>query len=207
MSQTSFTSLKLNWLEQVALDPNLLASALRVVALLCARYLNSTSGTAWPSEPRMAADIGMTDRGIRKAISSLAEAGHLKIERGRGRGNTNKYAPIVKTTNAGSPSEDQKRGTTVPVLEPEKGNGCSGFGDRKEEQTCQKRNGRSYESRIKNPVKEICRDASGLAPGMAIGKDPQSAPDFPGLVEDPRALLFSEGAGWLSHVTGRTPLP
>ncbi|WP_421850616.1 helix-turn-helix domain-containing protein [Oricola sp.] len=85
-----FTSRKLLWLETVATDANLNHASVRVAAVLALRYLNSTSGQAFPSQSKLAADIGVTEITIRRALPPLVEAGYLTKKRG-GSGRANRY--------------------------------------------------------------------------------------------------------------------
>ena len=45
---------------------------------------------------RIAADLGLAGNNARKTIAALVERGHLKIEPGGGRNNTNRYSPVLK---------------------------------------------------------------------------------------------------------------
>lgn len=60
--------------------PDLTPSARRV-ALELLNHLDRTTGTAWPSEGRMAAALGLTARTIRRAKVELAELGLLTWQR------------------------------------------------------------------------------------------------------------------------------
>lgn len=75
------------WLDAVATDARLPPLAVRVAVVL-GRWLNA-EGVAWPAVATIAAALGATDRAVQKAISALVEAGHIAVERRRGRGHTN----------------------------------------------------------------------------------------------------------------------
>jgi hypothetical protein len=76
----------MQWLEQVALDPELSGLGYRLAMYLAARYVGKW-GDAWPGQELMADELGVTVDGIRKAMRPLVDRGHLDI-RPRGRGNS-----------------------------------------------------------------------------------------------------------------------
>ena len=100
---------KFAWIERILIDQEITHLAFRV-AVLISKYLNLTSGDAWPSQPRLAADLGVTTRGIQKALDALVAAGYLAVEVSKGRSLTNRYRPIFEpeNTNGGSSINEQK---------------------------------------------------------------------------------------------------
>lgn len=100
MSDT-FTARKLSWLEQIAKDAGLPPSATRVGVLLSS-YLNRETDDAWPSIDRICAELGMSDRGVQKAIKSLIERGHIERKTGGGRASTNRYSILCTGDKQGT---------------------------------------------------------------------------------------------------------
>jgi DNA-binding transcriptional regulator YhcF (GntR family) len=105
----SIAKQKFAWIELILIDQEITHLAFRV-AVLISKYLNLTSGDAWPSQSRLAADLGVTTRGIQKALDALVAAGYLAVEVSKGRSLTNRYRPIfeLENTNSGSSINEQK---------------------------------------------------------------------------------------------------
>lgn len=93
----SFVAQKLGWLDVVVRDPKVSHLEFRL-AYLISGYLNQTTGDAWPSQPRLAQELGVTTRSVQRCMDALVELGHLRVEVGRGRNRTNRYAPAENTT-------------------------------------------------------------------------------------------------------------
>lgn len=91
----SFRREKFLWLEQVRADPALTPLAF-MLAYVLADFVNEREGCAWPSIARLAAECRVTERGVQKVIRRLVERGHLTVELGNGRGETNRYRWIVQ---------------------------------------------------------------------------------------------------------------
>lgn len=63
------------------------------VAVRLLHYLNHDKGFAWPSIRRLAIECNCSKRTVQRAIDGLVEDGWFVVDRGRGRGRTNRYAP------------------------------------------------------------------------------------------------------------------
>jgi hypothetical protein len=96
---SSFAREKFLWLNQVRADPELTPLAF-MLAYVLSDLVNEREGCAWPGIAHLAAECHVTKKGIRKAIRSLVERGHLCVEAGIGRGRTNRYRWIIKLDNA-----------------------------------------------------------------------------------------------------------
>jgi hypothetical protein len=84
------------WLDQVALDKNLPASAFKV-AYVIAQHLNEESGEAFPGSDRIASNIAMSQATVIAMVRQLQKNGHLGVDPGcAGRGHSNRYRMIVK---------------------------------------------------------------------------------------------------------------
>jgi hypothetical protein len=103
----SFGRDKFVWLDQVHADPALTPIAF-MIAYVLANLVNEREGFAWPSIARLAAECRVTERGVQKIIRRLVECGHLCVERGGGRGETNRYRWIIKSDN-GAPRRGKAR--------------------------------------------------------------------------------------------------
>jgi biotin operon repressor len=95
----SIAKQKFAWIDRILLDRTVPHLAFRL-AVLIGSYLNSTSGDAWPSQARLAADLGLGRRTIQYALDALVAAGYLAVEVSKGRGHTNHYRPIFETEKA-----------------------------------------------------------------------------------------------------------
>lgn len=104
---------KLAWHEQVLTDPELPPLA-KVVAGCILHDLNATTGDAWRGQTGIATMLGVTARGVQKALAALAAAGHIEIITAKGRGKTNRYRAVLKNTNGRSsfPPENTNTGAS-----------------------------------------------------------------------------------------------
>jgi len=59
------------WIERILLDPSISHLQFRVAILINNKYLNGTSGDAWPSQEQLAADLGLALRTIQYALDAL----------------------------------------------------------------------------------------------------------------------------------------
>src|SRR5690606_27179217 len=59
----------------------LTAPDFRVAWRLASAHVNAKTGAAWPSQERLAADMGISVRSVRAAIGRLRKAGLLSVER------------------------------------------------------------------------------------------------------------------------------
>jgi hypothetical protein len=93
-----FTKRRFMWLDQIAADSELTASAVRVAMFIGMRYLNSETGLAFPSYKRLAVDLGSREKVAIAAVALLKGRGHLVValQGRRGRGSPNHYAIVLK---------------------------------------------------------------------------------------------------------------
>lgn len=101
------------WLHQVSRDRQVGHLAARVAVVL-SEHLNRETDEAFPSQERLAAAIGVTPRGVRKALDELVERGHLGVERVGAR-RVNRYR-IAFSTDVQPPPKPQMTGTVVPLM-------------------------------------------------------------------------------------------
>lgn len=100
MTATSFNAQKFAWIDRIVQDRNVPHVACRVAVLIGTKYLNRTSGDAWPKQNQLAADLGVCRRTIQYALDALFATGHLAVQGSRG--NLNHYRPIFETMDAQS---------------------------------------------------------------------------------------------------------
>lgn len=96
----------LGWLRQVACNRDLTPFCTRLAVNLTG-YFNRKTGAAFPSQETLAADLGATVDGIRKATIQLERAGHLAVTRRCGRHLPSLYAPVLKPQTAVGPFDEE----------------------------------------------------------------------------------------------------
>lgn len=69
----------------------------RLLLLAIADHAGDTGGDAWPSVPTLARKTGISERSVQRGIQRLEAGGHLRVERGAGRGGTNRYEVVMAT--------------------------------------------------------------------------------------------------------------
>jgi DNA-binding transcriptional MocR family regulator len=147
----AFDAKKFAWLDRLSRDTDISHLQFRL-AYLIGSHLNSATGDAWPSQEYLATALDVTIRAVQVNSQAIAERGYLRIEVGTGRGNTNRYAPILEPANE--------------ALEPEKGESRFAFMDAKRRTATQEkgespRNKRRTAIRtepFKEPLKEPFRE-------------------------------------------------
>ncbi len=103
----SFVRDKFVWLDQARADPELTALAF-MLAYMLANLVNEGEGFAWPSVARLAVECRVTERGVQKVIARLVERGHLSVEFGSGRGETNRYRWILNNDDGAQGIEERQ---------------------------------------------------------------------------------------------------
>ncbi|MBM3652094.1 MAG: helix-turn-helix domain-containing protein [Alphaproteobacteria bacterium] len=106
----SFHREKFRWLDQLRADPELTPLAF-LLAYVLADLVNAQRGYAWPSIARLASECRVTERGVQKIIRRLVECGHLSVELGQGRRETNHYRWIIKDPESAHRGERQAADT------------------------------------------------------------------------------------------------
>ncbi len=75
-------SQRLEWLDQVSRDPDMRGLPTSIAVQLASRYVNSTTGRAWPGHALLATTLCANRRSIQRAIDALVDAGYLGRELG-----------------------------------------------------------------------------------------------------------------------------
>ncbi|MDP9428494.1 MAG: helix-turn-helix domain-containing protein [Actinomycetota bacterium] len=66
------------------------AGADRLLLLAIADHAGNDGDDAWPSVPTLARKTGFSERSVQRGVARLEAGGHLAVERGDGRGGTNR---------------------------------------------------------------------------------------------------------------------
>lgn len=106
---------KFLWLDQVRADPELTPLAF-LIAYVLADLVNERTGYAWPSVAFLAAECRATERGVQKIVRQLVERGHLFVDFGQGRGETNRYRWIVRGRDVAQRDKPQRETTSQSRL-------------------------------------------------------------------------------------------
>jgi DNA-binding transcriptional regulator PaaX len=73
-------------------DGTLTANAGHLALLLAVHYINGSNNEAWPAQHHLAADAGLSEKTVRRALHELEHRGLLHIDRGhQGRTSGNVY--------------------------------------------------------------------------------------------------------------------
>lgn len=124
-----FAAWKLDLLDRMSADSRLSATDFRVAYRLFS-YMDAATGDCFPRQDTIAADVGLTDRTVRKALVSLSSCGWLKIEQRptpKGRGKSNLYHFGDVATGNKVPVNGVITGATVPVNASTTGNSAQDF--------------------------------------------------------------------------------
>jgi hypothetical protein len=118
---------------QKAIVASALSATQRHVALTLALHMDAEGGSCWPSVQTLAAETGLSDRAVQKALAALGAAGFVAIDRlgGRRPGGgyvSNRYlATLPEGVNEVHPS--RARGVNVATSRGERGSGETPIGD------------------------------------------------------------------------------
>jgi len=88
-----FTRRQFMWLDQVLADQSLPMGVFQV-AYVIAKHVHRSTGDAWLGTRRLSEKAGVSRPFAIKAMRLLETTGHLAVENGIGRGNTNRYRMI-----------------------------------------------------------------------------------------------------------------
>jgi len=116
----AFTIGRMTWLDQVHANENVTPAAFRVAYAVTKGFNRERFGEtgklqSWRSQVEIAAETGLTRRGVQKCLDALTEAGHLSVEvGGKARGDRSTYEALVydakdeERVNGGSPYKPEK---------------------------------------------------------------------------------------------------
>ncbi len=104
---------RLEWLDQVSRDPDMRGLPTAVAVQLASRYINSTTGRAWPGHTLLATTLCANRRSIQRAIDALVDAGHLGRELGGTGRRSNRYRMRFRS-GVETASHETRSGVDVP---------------------------------------------------------------------------------------------
>ena len=87
----AFLRNKCEMLIRIAEDRELPPSAVCVANVLLLKYLNNKRNDAYPGNERLAAEIGIDEKTVSRALRALVKRGYLLVELGGGREKANVY--------------------------------------------------------------------------------------------------------------------
>lgn len=117
----TFTQTKMQWLEQITFDRDLIAASART-GYAIAYFLSRKEGCARPSIPRLASDMGVSENTVRAGIRALVSGGHLEVEEGGGRNTANRYRIILRAEKPFKPLQGNDAPKPCSAV---KGNGAN----------------------------------------------------------------------------------
>lgn len=157
----AFEAFRSSWLLQVAADRGA-KSALPVVIVLACKYLNRTTGRAWPGIETLAAETRAEALNtVRSALKLLQQRGHALVDWTKGgKGKTNVVTPLVD----GKPFKNLKGN-----VEGKPFNSMEGFDDATEAvfgaKTLQENDGKPFKNlkgnHLKKPLEEPIKRTHG----------------------------------------------
>ncbi len=115
----AWTAEKLRWQFRVLRDPLLSLRAKLLGALLTHDFNYREGGFAWRGQggpDGLAERLGYRPRNVQLAAQELERAGFLRIERGQGRGHSNRYWPVFEKARQSAPIGED--GHAVASLSP-----------------------------------------------------------------------------------------
>jgi hypothetical protein len=108
-----FSTHRFAWLDQVAADPSLPASAFKLCFYLSQCFNESRDGMAWAGLQWLADAAHLDKSHVRRTIKRLQANGHLEVEPGsRGSGHSNRYWWVIKGDS--SPLSGEIKGDSSP---------------------------------------------------------------------------------------------
>jgi len=109
-----FTKRKFSWLDQVARDRDVSGEGFRLAYILASDHLNRGTGDAWPSQDALAEKLGLrSPRSIKHLVDQLEARGHVEVTVGRGRGHSNRYAPLLHAVASDDADDVRQGGATL----------------------------------------------------------------------------------------------
>ena len=171
---------RLAWHRQLTGDRGLSHIAIHV-GLAISNYFNNGSGECFVGMERLAREAGVHGETARKAVSMLANRGHLRVKRGGGRGWANTYGMVVREPYPLPENTSRSAGVSGPIPQPtDPKNPRRSAGPTLKKRTLRKGNGFAL------------KEESKPAPARDT---PSSTPDFQ-LGDNGRALLKVGSPQW-----------
>jgi hypothetical protein len=90
-----FMRQKRAWIDRMSLNRDIPSFAFRLAYHIASKYMNNTSGDAWPKQKTLGADLGVCVKTIQNGLVALEKAGLIAVQGTRG--DVNHYRPIFET--------------------------------------------------------------------------------------------------------------
>jgi biotin operon repressor len=91
----AFSRQKMRWLNSVMYCKQFTPTVCRVAYML-ADYLNRATQDCWPAQETIARKLGISTKTVQRSVRRLESMGVLQIRRPKRRGQTHRYAPVLK---------------------------------------------------------------------------------------------------------------
>lgn len=175
------------------LNPNLSDGAKTLLAYITWRQ--GTDAGCWPSVPRMAADLGVSEDTIMRRVAELEKAGHLTVTRETGK--TNRYTVVADPSQKCDPLQP-----CDPPQECEGTPGKSAGGTPRKNATHDDSHGNDTHGRY-GPSGSRGDHHANAPPSVAQLQSelPQVLADLDDEERNPTAVLVD----WIARVSGRAP--
>ncbi len=142
---------RLAWHRQLTGDHGLSHIAIHV-GLTISNYFNNGSGECFVGIERLAREAGVHGETARKAVSTLANRGHLRVKRGGGRGLANTYGMVVREPYPLPENTSRGAGVSEPIPQPtEPKNPSRSAGPTLKKRTLRKSNGFAMKKKASQP--------------------------------------------------------
>ncbi len=178
------------------------SDALRLFALLAAKYASRGRGTCFPSQTTLAADLGATDRAVRNWLTELRELGAVRWTPGRP-GVANRYTLWTRTTPPPRVTGDAS--SMVPARNVGSGTPERGFRAARNPRSGEPEESRTRSKAARGEWSPAPADAKAPAP-TTLGRG-LDAPPLWELDEDGTARRTADGTALGVPATSSAPVP
>jgi len=118
-----FCKIKLQYLSEMAIDPELGDQAFRIISYLALHHADHETGEARPTFETIAKATGRDPKSVKRALNKAEAAGYLEIERGTNIGNSSRYRP-TKPALESATERRKEQDKIVPLSRSRGGQNC-----------------------------------------------------------------------------------
>ena len=118
-----FCKIKLQYLSEMATDPQLGDQAFRIISYLALVHADHETGAARPTFKTIAKATGRDPKSVKRALRKAEAAGYLEIERGTNIGNSSRYRP-TKAALKRAAERRKEQDKIVPLSRSRGGQNC-----------------------------------------------------------------------------------
>lgn len=118
-----FCKIKLQYLSEMASDPELGDQAFRIISYLALIHADHETGEARPTFATIAEATGRNPKSVKRALQKAETAGYLEIERGTNIGNSSRYRP-TKAALKRATERRKEQDKIVPLSRSKGGHKC-----------------------------------------------------------------------------------